>query len=44
MIIDKGKKVKVREKSTLKARASLPIKEAILEREKEFGSEFENHT
>ena len=28
MIIDKGKKVKVREKSTLKARASLPIKEA----------------
>ena len=29
MIIDKGKKVKTREKSTLKARASLPIKEAI---------------
>ena len=28
MIIDKGKKVKTREKSTLKARASLPIKEA----------------
>ena len=42
MIIDKGKKVKMREKSTLKARASLPIKEATWRERK--SSQFDNHT
>ena len=45
MIINKGRKVKTIRKSTLKARASLPIKEATWrERRGQFGSEFDNHT